>query len=120
MENQVMMKNYRRLGVGLTTLFVFGLGVPSAFAQVFVLPAGGGVGWVDMAAAMDPETSDIMVVGSGIDSMGEFVASSVSYSGTLNKAFGGGLVATDVTGKSAQNWPNACAGRFQRQTPRRR
>ena len=104
------MFNYRnRLGVGLMTLFAFGLGVPSTFAQVFVLPAGGGVGWVDMAAAMDPETDDVMVVGSGIDSMGEFVASSVSYSGTLNKAFGGGLVATDVTGKTAQNWPNACA-----------
>ncbi len=97
------------LGVGLTTLFVFGMGLPAAFAQVFVLPTGGGVGWVDMAAAMDPETDDVMVAGSGITSMGEFVASSVSYSGTLNKAFGGGLVATDVSGLGAQNWPNACA-----------
>ncbi len=104
-----MFHNRNWLGVGLITLFVLGLGLPAAFAQVFVLPAGGGVGWVDMAAAMDPETDDIVVAGSGITSMGEFVASSVSYSGTLNKAFGGGLVATDVSGLGAQNWPNACA-----------
>ncbi len=50
-----------------------------------------------------------MVVGAGVTSMGEFVASSVSYSGTLNKAFGGGFVATDVTGEGWQQWPNACA-----------
>ena len=104
-----MFHNRFRLGVGLMTLFAVGLGLPSAPAQVFVLPAGGGVGWEDMAAAMDPETDDVMVAGVGITSMGEFVASSVSYSGTLNTAFDGGLVATDVTGLGAQNWPNACA-----------
>ncbi len=103
-----MFHNHYRLGVGLTTLFVFGLALPSAFGQVFVLPTAG-EGWYDMAAALDPETDDIMVVGEGIDNWGEFVASSVSYSGTLNKTFGGGLVATDVTGITAANWPNACA-----------
>ena len=65
-----MFNSCDRLSVSLMTLFVFGLGLPSAFAQVFVLPAGGGVGWGDMAAAMDPETDDIMVVGSGIDQHG--------------------------------------------------
>ena len=65
-----MFHSRNRLGVGLMTLFVFGLGLPSALAQVSVLPAGGGVGLVDMAAAMDPETDDVMVVGSGIDQHG--------------------------------------------------
>ena len=73
MENQVMMKNYSRLGVGLVTLFAFGLGVSPAFSQVFVLP--GGDTWSSMAAALDPETDDIMVAGTGITSFGEFVAS---------------------------------------------
>ena len=52
--------------------------------------------------------------------MGEFVATSVSYNGTLNKAFGGGLVATDVTGKCRAELAQCLRGRFQRQTPRRR
>ena len=103
-----MFNNSYRLGVGLTTLFAFGLGLPAALAQVVVLPTDG-EGWYDMAAAMDPETDDIMVAGEGVDNWGEFVASSVSYSGTLNTAFGGGVVATDVTGKGAANWPNTCA-----------
>ena len=103
-----MFHNRNRLGVGLVTLVAFGLGLPSAVAQVVTLPTSG-VGWGAMAAALDPETDDVMVAGSGVSDWPEFVASGVSYSGTINKTFGGGLVETDVTGIGSESWPYACA-----------
>jgi uncharacterized delta-60 repeat protein len=108
-ENQVMFKNSYRLGVGLMTLFLFGLGLPAAFAQVVVLPTAG-VGWGAMSVALDPETDDVMVAGTGVSNWGEFVASSVSYSGTVNKVFGGGLVTTQVSKPSyPECWTYASA-----------
>ena len=106
-----MFKNCKRLGVGLMTLFVFGMGLSSAIAQngVCILPTAG-VGWGPMAAALDPVTDDVMIAGGGITTWSEFVASSVSFSGTVNQSFGGGLVATNTAGKNApSNWPYACA-----------
>ena len=106
-----MIKNCNRLGVGLVALFVLSMGLSSAIAQngVCILPTAG-AGWGPMAAALDPVTDDIMIAGAGITTWSEFVASSVSYGGTVNKSFGGGLVATNVAGKNApSNWPYACA-----------
>ena len=105
----MVFKNCNRLGVSLTTLFAFGLGLPAAFAQVVTLPTAGD-GWAVMAAALDPETDDIMVAGTGVSAFGEFVASSVAYSGSVNTNFGGGLVTTQVSKPSIpDNWCYACA-----------
>lgn len=104
-----MSKNQCWLGVGLMTLFAFGLGLPSALAQngMYVFPPDN---WSVSAAAWDPFTDDIMVVGTGISGFGEFVAASVSSSGTLNTAFGGGVVPTQVSStKTPENWAYACA-----------
>ncbi len=90
-----MFKNRYRLGVSLITLFLFGLGLPSAFAAngVFVYPNAGGAGWSLQAAGFVPGTNTLMVAGNG-GSPCEFVAMSVTSSGTLNTAFGGGIVTT--------------------------
>ena len=108
MENQVMMKNYIRLGVGLMTLFAFALALPMAAGQVVALPTISG-GWGAMGLALDPVTDDIMVVGSGNSFAADFVAASLTYNGAVNTAFGGGIVVDAVSSGGEQNWPNACA-----------
>ena len=73
-----------------------------------ILPTQG-VGWGAMGAVLDP-ANDVMVVGAGVTDFGEFVAASVKPNGSINTAFGGGLVATSVAKPAAAaNWPYACA-----------
>ena len=55
------------------------------------------------AAALDPVTGDIMVVGAGFKLPGYFDASGVSFNGSA-----GGIVQTSVSSEG-MNWPNACA-----------
>ena len=61
-----------------------------------------------MAAALDPVTDDILVVGAGFEMPGYFNASSVSFNGSVNTGFGGGIVQTSISSEG-MNWPNACA-----------
>ncbi len=102
-----MFKNRYWLSVGLVTLFAFGLGLPAAFAQIFDLPQKGS-GWSTSAIGIDPNKNDIMVVGTGNTLMGNFYASSITPSGALNTAFGGGVVTT-VVSKNLENWVYAGA-----------
>ncbi len=93
--------------IGLTTLVVFALALPVAFSQVVKMPTISD-GWGAMAAALDPVTDDILVVGAGFEMPGYFNASSVSFNGSVNTGFGGGIVQTSVSSEG-MNWPNACA-----------
>ena len=97
-----MFFNRYRLGVGLTTLVVSALAFPAAFGQVVEMPTISG-GWGATAAALDPVTGDIMVVGAGFTLPGYFDASAVSFNGSV-----GGIVQTSVSSQG-MNWPNACA-----------
>jgi uncharacterized delta-60 repeat protein len=101
-ENPEMFLNRYRLGVGLTTLVVSALCLPAAFGQVVEMPTISG-GWGATAAALDPVTGDIMVVGAGFKLPGYFDASGVSFNGSA-----GGIVQTSVS-SAGMNWPNACA-----------
>ena len=102
-----MFLNRYRLGVGLTTLVV------SALCSARRLRPGGRNAHDKRrmgatAAALDPVTGDIMVVGAGFKLPGYFDASGVYYSGSVNTGFGGGIVQTSVSSEG-MNWPNACA-----------
>ena len=84
-----MFKNRYWLGVGLVTLFAFGLGLPSAFAQIFDLPQTGS-GWSTSAIGIDPNKNNIMVVGTGNTLMGNFYASSITPSALSTRRSGAG------------------------------
>ncbi len=104
-----MFKNWYRLGVSLTTLFVlaFGPAAPSAMADggVVVLP-NGGLYEVCYSAALDPLTGVIALTGfAGSNTL----AASLLPSGELNAAFRGGIVLTDVSNVGLMSVSNACA-----------
>ncbi len=97
-----------RLGVGLTTLFAFALASPDVNGQVVTLPTVSG-GWSAMAAALDPVTDDIMVVGTENTDDSGFVAASLTYNGAVTNVFGGGIVRDAVAASKYEAWPYTCA-----------